>query len=251
MRDVYLRYKIIFLPPPYKIYRLAESAISIDFGNAIEEALNDYVLLFFLHLEKQRVQEITDLIPCYSSLTVVYDPMKLEKESSPFDLMVKKITVVLTDVNWNAVLPSRLIEIPVCYDESLGTDLKRISTEKKLTVEEAISLHASKTYRVYMIGFLPGFAYMGSVDHRITMPRKIKPDRVIKAGSIGIAGIQTGIYPTNSPGGWNIIGRTPLAMFNVNSEDPAFLKAGDRVKFVPITLTDFSSFNQYRGTENS
>jgi inhibitor of KinA len=251
LQDVYLRYKIIFLPPPYKIYRLGECAVSIDFGNAVEEALNDYVLSFFLHLEKLRLQEITDLIPCYSSLTVVYDLMKLEKESSPFDLMVKKITAVLMDVDWNTTLPSRSIEIPACYDESFGPDLKRISTEKNLTVEEVISLHASKTYRVYMIGFLPGFAYMGSVDHRIAIQRKVKPDPVIKAGSIGIAGIQTGIYPTNSPGGWNIIGRTPFTMFNVKSEDPAFLKAGDQVKFIPISLKDFSSLNQYRGTEDS
>jgi inhibitor of KinA len=243
--------QIHFLHPSYKIYRLGEYALSIEFGNVIEDVVNGYVLSSFLHIEKLHAEAITDLIPCYSSLTVVYDGIKLKEESSPFHFMVKKITAALTDVDWNGALPSKLIEIPACYDESFGTDLKQIAAEKNLSVTGVISLHASKTYRVYMIGFLPGFPYMGSVDERIAMPRKVKPDLTIKAGSIGIAGKQTGIYPANSPGGWNIIGRTPLTMFNVKSENAALLKAGDRVKFIPISLKDFSSLNQYHGPEDS
>jgi inhibitor of KinA len=117
--------------------------------------------------------------------------------------------------------------------------LKTLAGENKLTEEEVIQLHGDRVYRVYMIGFLPGFAYMGKVDKRIATPRKINPRALVHSGSVGIAGEHTGIYPFDSPGGWNIIGQTPLLMFDEKRKDPVLLNAGDKVKFIPITVDEF------------
>ena len=129
--------------------------------------------------------------------------------------------------------------IPVCYDDEFAIDLPWIAEQKNLTREEIVLLHSSRQYHVYMLGFLPGFSYMGEVDERIVVPRKPEP-LPISAGSVGIAGKQTGIYPLNSPGGWQIIGRTPLKMFNKDNDEPCLLKAGDSVEFYSITIDEFN-----------
>jgi inhibitor of KinA len=134
---------------------------------------------------------------------------------------------------------TRLIHIPVCYDRSLGIDLKEIATKKNITTDKIVELHSDATYRVYMIGFLPGFAYMGKVDEKIATSRKEVPRKNVAAGSVGIANFQTGIYPLNSPGGWNIIGQTPMNIFNKEYNDPCVLQPGDTVKFEPISLEEF------------
>ena len=133
---------------------------------------------------------------------------------------------------------SRLIKVPICYDEEFGIDLDRIAKEKKLSKEEIIQLHTGKKYKVYMLGFLPGFPYMGAVDEKIAMPRKAQPI-MVTGGSIGIAGKQTGIYPFTSPGGWNIIGITPLRLFDQSKDEPTLLRTGDLVEFYSISKDEF------------
>jgi inhibitor of KinA len=132
----------------------------------------------------------------------------------------------------------RLIRVPVCYEKEFAPDIIRLAAAKKIETGEVIQLHTSLTYKVFMLGFLPGFAYMGEVSEKIAIPRKSKPVNV-KAGSVGIAGKQTGIYPLESPGGWQIIGRTPLQLFDREKEEPSLFRAGDAVQFYSITRNVF------------
>jgi len=133
----------------------------------------------------------------------------------------------------------RMIQVPVCYDLSLGLDLKELAALHHLSIETFIEIHTQKTYRVYMIGFLPGFAYMGTVDKKIVSPRRASPRTQVPAGSVGIAGAQTGIYPFTSPGGWQIIGQTPIPLFDTHKTAPSYFEPGDEVRFQPISVEEF------------
>ncbi|MBS1653602.1 MAG: 5-oxoprolinase subunit PxpB, partial [Bacteroidetes bacterium] len=181
--------------------------------------------------------------PAYSSLTIYYDIMKIKQDESltVFETVKRNILETLeltTDIDETE---SAVISIPVCYDSELGKDIVWLAAQKKITPDEVIRLHTSRIYRVYMIGFLPGFAYMGEVDDLLEIPRKLKPETVM-AGSIGIAGKQTGIYPFNSPGGWQIIGQTPIKFFDIDKKEPTLLKAGDRVQFYSIAKDEFENY---------
>ncbi|MFM8742516.1 MAG: 5-oxoprolinase subunit PxpB [Cytophagales bacterium] len=138
----------------------------------------------------------------------------------------------------------RLVQMPICYDLEFGIDLSRMADERELRVEEIIDLHSRELYHVFMIGFLPGFPYMGKVHHSIASPRLPKPRAKVLAGSVGIAGEQTGIYPLDSPGGWNIVGRTPLRLFKPTDTNPVFFQPGDQVKFVSISRKEFENFDE-------
>jgi len=137
---------------------------------------------------------------------------------------------------------SRKIKIPVCYAEKYGLDLNEISKQKKISISEIIQLHTAKKYRIYMIGFLPGFAYMGEVDKQIAITRKAQPRINVEGGSVGIAGMQTGIYPLDSPGGWQIIGKTPLKLFDKEKDHTVLLQPGDEIEFYPITEDEFKNY---------
>jgi inhibitor of KinA len=139
---------------------------------------------------------------------------------------------------------SKSVQVPVCYAVSMAPDIESVAALHSLDVDEVIQLHTAKTYRVYMIGFLPGFAYMGSVDEKIVTPRRSQPRTQVPAGSVGIAGEQTGIYPFDSPGGWQLIGQTPLEMFNMANEMPCYLQPGDEVQFYPITMAEFEKIKK-------
>ncbi|HYV94196.1 MAG TPA: 5-oxoprolinase subunit PxpB [Chitinophagales bacterium] len=230
------------MPPSNHLHPAGDSAITIDFGNIIDEKTNNMVIALFDYLREKKLPGIKDIIPAYSSITIVYDvaiTRNQHRVASAFQFIKQYVEDSMQHVDWNKTPSSRQIEIPVCYDPSLAPDLYALASEKKISAEEVVQLHCSKTYRVYMIGFLPGFAYMGKVDERITSPRKTNPDKIVHAGSVGIAGEQTGIYPLDSPGGWNIIGQTPMRMFDAGREEPVLLRAGDEVKFTPITLKEF------------
>ncbi|MBG9378640.1 5-oxoprolinase subunit PxpB [Panacibacter sp. DH6] len=218
---------------------LGDHAVTVSFGDDIDEDINRKVTTLFHCLKQQKFAGITDLIPAYATLTIVYDIVTIAKEQQDiegyFNAIVNK---ALTGQEVPDTLSSHH-EIPVCYDVVFAPDLLLVARKNRLSIADVIHIHAGKTYRVYMIGFLPGFAYMGSVDSMIATPRLEKPRQHVAAGSVGIAGSQTGIYPVASPGGWNIIGRTPVKMFNVNNSAPCYLNAGDTVQFVSISKTDF------------
>jgi inhibitor of KinA len=185
-------------------------------------------------LQQNSFEGLKDIITAYSSLTIIYDPSFVKSHYQPantvFEWVQERLVTAYRQSAASITAMPVKHRIPVYYGGENGADLAALALEKQLSPDEVIRLHTSKVYRVYMIGFLPGFSYMAEVDERIALPRKEKPI-LVPAGSVAIAGSQTGIYPFNSPGGWNIIGRTPVQLFNAQAQNPVLLKAGDEVEF--------------------
>ena len=227
---------------PYRIFPLGESAITIDFGNCIDVAINNEVIARFNQLQLQPLPGMTEAVPAYSSLTVYFDIMALKRKipthQTVYEWMRTQLEERLREPVQQNQIKERLINIPVCYEEEFAMDIQYLATTKNISVDEVIQIHIARSYRVYMLGFIPGFAYMGELDEKIVMPRKPQPVNIV-AGSVGIAGRQTGIYPLASPGGWQIIGRTPLKLFDVGREEPTLFREGDKVQFYSITTNDF------------
>lgn len=188
-----------------------------------------------------------EAVPAYSSLAVFYDVVAIRKyhpaETSAFDFVKKHTELLIAGLD-HTVTENRetIMTIPVYYN---GADLNVIASLHNISVAEVISIHAERIYRVYMIGFLPGFAYMGKLDERIATPRKATPRNIVPAGCVGIAGFQTGIYPFSSPGGWQLIGQTPLKIFDREKINACLFKAGDNVKFISISKEEFDQRNEY------
>ena len=229
-------------PFPYSIYPIGDQALTLDFGNQISDEINQNVMALFYWLKEEDMQGIKDIIPAYSSISVVYDAQLLRKwagSGAAYDYMKQYLSNAVQELDFLAVPGSRELRIPVCYHPSLAPDLEDLCADKKMDLHEFVALHLSKPYRVYMIGFLPGFAYMGSLDQRIAAPRKQTPRTHVTAGSVGIAGLQTGIYPFASPGGWQLIGQTPLSLFNADAAVPSLFQPGDLVQFEAISLEQF------------
>jgi inhibitor of KinA len=232
---------------PYKLYSLGDQAITIELGDEIDESINRKCLSLAECLGEQKINGVKDIVPAYCTVTVIYDAVEVAKAfhvSSAYLYMLERIHQVIDGCNWKESSAGRKITIPVCYDEAFALDIDHLASTKNISKDEVIHQHCSKPYRVYMLGFLPGFGYMGKVNEMIAMPRKDKPHLKVGAGSVGIAGYQTGIYPLASPGGWNIIGRTPLKLFDAGSLEPCLLKAGDEIIFQPIALQEFHQQNQ-------
>jgi inhibitor of KinA len=227
----------------FKISRLGDTAIILNFGDKMDETLNSRVLQLFKFIKTLQLPFVKDVIPAYSSLTIYYDLLILRNavNKSSVEIFIHQIEK-LNEKQFTDSTPSRKIKIPVCYADKYAPDLKDISEAKNLSVEDVILLHTEKIYRVYMIGFLPGFAYMGQVNEKISMPRKEQPRTNVEAGSVGIAGLQTGIYPFDSPGGWQIIGKTPLQLFNKEKNDPVLLQPGDEIEFYSIKENEFTNY---------
>jgi inhibitor of KinA len=225
---------------------LGDAAIILNFENTIDETLNSTVLYLYHKLKVQQLPFVKDIVPAYSSLVIFYDLLILENtktvNKSYVEIVLDHVKKILAEDIEISPFATRKVKIPVCYSEKYAWDLDEISKEKTLTPEEIIHLHTAKRYRVYMIGFLPGFAYMGEADKRIAMPRKQQPRTKVAAGSVGIAGMQTGIYPFDSPGGWQIIGRTPVKLFDKENDDPVLLQPGDEIEFYSITEDEFANY---------
>jgi inhibitor of KinA len=225
----------------YTIFPLGDTALTVDFGNRIDEDINRKVLQLF-HRLQHLSPFIRDVIPAYSSVTIFYDIMPLHtKEKTAYEA-VKEMVEPLVNENGESTITGRKIRVPVCYAAPYAPDLLELALQKNMTPAEVIQLHTARTYRVYMIGFLPGFPYMGKVDERIATPRRSQPRTAVPAGAVGIAGEQTGIYPLASPGGWNIIGQTPLCLFDAKREDAVLLQPGDDVNFYTITEDEFIDY---------
>lgn len=229
-----------------KIFSLGENAATVDFGNRISAALNDRVLALADFLNRQPFAGMIEIVPAYSSLTIFYDLRSVRRNFPNFPTAFAAIENILQNAIGETgeitAAVRQAIEIPVCFDREFALDLELVAAENNLTESEVIEIFLNKIYRVFLLGFLPGFSYMGEVDERIAAPRKSAPRLLISAGSVGIAGRQTGIYSLDSPGGWQIIGRTPLAMFNPKKTPPTILQAGDSVKFVEISAAKFHEF---------
>jgi KipI family sensor histidine kinase inhibitor len=209
---------------------MGDRAVLVELGDGISPWINQKVRALYTGIAAQRIKGIKDLVPSYRSLTVVYNPLVISLES--LESQLNEIWNTLDD----ARLPApRTVEIPVVYGDKYGPDLEWIADYHKMTPQEVIRLHTQPMYHVYMIGFMPGYPYMGEVPDKLVTPRRKTPRTHVPAGSVGIAQKQTGIYPVASPGGWQIIGRTPVRLFDPQGQPPCLLEMGDRVKFVVIT----------------
>jgi len=229
----------------YNIYPCGDHAITIELGKTIDRSANEKVMALFHQLTALDIHGVKDIIPAYTTLTVVYDIQKIKQQTelTAYRFMYAKTVAALNTLTTQTIA-QQCIKIPVCYDVSFGIDLPLIAQQKQISINEIIQIHTFIQYQVYMLGFLPGFAYMGIVDKRIAAPRLPQPRTTVAAGSVGIAGNQTGIYPLASPGGWKIIGRTPLTMFDANKENPCLLQPGNTVQFVSITKDEFEKIKQ-------
>jgi inhibitor of KinA len=219
-----------------KISPLGDSAVTVDFGNEISLDLNDRAIALASDLAADPFPGFIESVPAYSSLTVFFDLPKVCDHKSSSVSAHEAICRVLHERiarGTSAISEDgRVVEIPVDFGDAAALDIDVIASSHGGTRDEVIDIFVSRIYRVYMLGFLPGFAYMGEVDERIAVPRRSSPRLKVPKGSVGIAGRQTGIYPFESPGGWQIIGRTELEMFTPLDESPCRLQPGDQVRFV-------------------
>jgi KipI family sensor histidine kinase inhibitor len=220
--------------PIYRILLCGDTAISVEFGDRIDPEINALVRRLYELLKAGGHTGIVDLNPTYRSLFIQYDP----RECS-FERLTGIVEQCLPCVGALSEEVPVVKDIPVRYGGEFGPDLEQIATLHGLGIDEVIGLHCAPLYRVYMIGFTPGFAYLGGLDERLHTPRRKESRKRVAAGSIGIADQQTGIYPIDSPGGWQIIGRTYVKIFDPERENPFFLEAGDLIKFRPIAGEEF------------
>lgn len=234
----------------FSIFPLGDSAITLDLGSTIDEHHNIRALLIRDWLQTQRFPGILDIIVAYSSVTVFYDPAVLRASGVTGSLSAAAWVEGLLMGGFHATASAGRVpapaghsfRIPVCYQGEYAPDLAWVAKQRGLSTREVVELHTAAVYRVYMIGFLPGFPYLGTVDKRLEVPRKTRPVAVT-AGGVGIAGPQTGIYTLNSPGGWQIIGRTPAKLFDPAGDPPVRLQTGDRVQFYPILAEEFRALS--------
>jgi inhibitor of KinA len=229
----------------FQIYALSEQAVTLEFGDVISSGTLKQISSFNKALNGQPFPGFKTAVPAYTTLTVYFDPLEvmgsaMMKGLSCFEKVSGYLSALgISPQNGTASALGTVI-IPVCYGGAFGPDLAELAGLHNLSPQEVISLHTAPVYEVYMIGFVPGFAYLGGLPQQLATPRKLKPRAKIPAGSVGIAGAQTGIYPLETPGGWQIIGRTPLQMFNTGRQRPSLLKAGDRVAFKPVEQEEFN-----------
>jgi len=225
-----------------KFLPLGDSALLIQLEDTIHLDILAKITAIGKFLDNHPFEGLIEYVPAFSSLTIFYNPLIIGFEELKLHLKKKlnNIKSELSDVE-------SVIRIPVVYGGEYGPDLEILSAQIGLSPEEIISIHTKPEYVVHMIGFAPGFPYLGGMDERIAAPRKEKPRGQIPAGSVGIAGKQTGIYPIETPGGWQIIGRTPQSLFNIHAENPIFLKAGNRIRFEAINAADYEKQRRESG----
>jgi len=222
---------------------LGDRAVIIQLGTSIDESTHQLVRAVCARLDEDPIPGVVEYVPAFASVAVHYDPRRVPGAGlgSPHSRMVSALRAALSSVPEGAVPPAPVVEIPVCYGGELGPDLEDVARAHDLSIEEVIRIHSGDEYLVYMVGFMPGFAYLGGLSERIATPRRSVPRTRVPAGTVGIGGSQTGVYPLESPGGWNLIGRTPQRMFLPEKEPPTLLEIGDRVRFRPITRAEYES----------
>jgi KipI family sensor histidine kinase inhibitor len=223
------------LPPP-RLLPAGDSAIVVEYGDGIDVGINARVRQLHRALAAGDHRGIVEAVPTYRSLMVHYDPIVVSRES--LEELIRKTASRLPEESRE---PVRTVEIPVMYGGEAGPDLTDVAAIAGMDERAVVDLHAGGDYIVFMLGFMPGFPYLGGLPAAIATPRLATPRTLVPAGSVGIAGAQTGIYPMESPGGWRLIGLTPVRLFDARRSPPALLEAGDRVRFVPVGKPDFDA----------
>lgn len=224
--------KLKFLPA-------GDCAIMVELGREIDREINGQIRRMVLTLKEKKLEGIWDILPTYRSVLINYDPLVYT-----FDELKKLIEGIEFEESDELADTLRLIEIPTVYGDEFGPDLANVANHAGLSSDEVVRIHAGTDYLVYMMGFAPGFTYLGGLDERIATPRLETPRLKIPAGSVGIAGSQTGMYPSVSPGGWQLIGRTPINLYDDRRDPPVFIQAGDYIRYVPIEKDEFYAIDE-------
>lgn len=225
--------------PQFRYLSAGDSALVVEVGNEIDPAINQTIRGLLLTLQQRNIPGIREYVPTYRSLMILYDPAILW-----FDELVQQVKNVETHLETASLPEPNIVEVPVLYGGECGPDIEFVAEHTHLSVEEVVALHTGRDYLVYMLGFTPGFCYLGGMSEKLETPRLATPRTKIPAGSIGIAGKQTGVYPIDSPGGWQLIGRTPLCLFDPQRDPAVLITAGDYVRFVQI---DEAAYHQLWG----
>jgi inhibitor of KinA len=232
----------------FELSPLGDSAIVITFGYEIKYDIHKKIKTCMILLENEPIIGFIECVPAFTNLTIFYDPLvvynehkkrKTVEDISPFEVVRSIIEKKLQQIEADQELTHRTVSIPVCYGGEYGPDLEYVARHNHLTSEEVIHIHSNGEYLAYMIGFAPGFPFLGGLSEKIATPRRSSPRTKIPAGSVGIAGMQTGVYPISTPGGWQLIGQTPTRLFLPNENPPILLEAGDVVKFYPISHQEY------------
>ncbi len=223
----------------YKFYAEGDASLLIVFGDEISPEINRRIASAVRLIREKRIRGVVDMIPAFASLLVCYDPLVIS-----FDGLRERLEGLLRQASEAGEAARRVVEIPVCYGGEFGPDLPHIAEHAGLSIREVIDLHTSRDYLIYMLGFLPGFCYLGGLDERIHTPRLRTPRLRIPAGSVGIGGSQTGIYPMDSPGGWQLMGMTPVRTYDPERENPILFSAGEYIRFVEIDAEEFRRISE-------
>lgn len=224
---------------------LGDSALVIQLDKSISPTIHNQIIGIVELLESDPFEGFIEAVPSYNNITIFYDPVivylnnQIHLKKTSFEIVCAFMMNYVRKSDCKLPIKNRLVEIPVIYGGRFGPDLEFVAKTNHITPEKVVELHTKKDYLVYMIGFTPGFPYLADINKKITTPRKKKPRQKIPAGSVGIAGEQTGIYPLESPGGWQVIGRTPIELFNPKSSPPSLLKSGDEIRFISITEDEY------------
>lgn len=221
----------------YRVVAAGDSALVVEFEERIDAAVNARTIAFAEAVHAAQLPGVRDVVPTYRSTAIYFDPLRTD--SIALHTCIEREAARPPAPRAAAAEPVR---IPVCYGGELGPDLPAVAEFAKAKEDDVVRLHTAATYRVFMLGFVPGFAYLGIVDDRIAMARRSTPRVRVPAGSVGIAGVQTGIYPAETPGGWQLIGRTPMKPFDPSRANPFLMKAGDSVQFYPIDRREYDAW---------
>jgi KipI family sensor histidine kinase inhibitor len=223
----------------FRIVPAGDSAIVVEFQELIDPAVNARAIRLADQVQAGAIAGVRDVVPTYRSVAVFFDPIRTD-----YRRLVDWLEREANRPGGPPVVERTPISVPVCYGGELGPDLAAVAAFASMSPDEVVATHAGAIYRVFMLGFVPGFAYMGLLDARIAMPRRATPRVRVPRGAVGIAGVQTGIYPAETPGGWQLIGRTPVKPFDGARPAPFLFKAGDAVRFVPIGLAEYDQLVQ-------
>lgn len=234
---------------------MGDQALIIRFGTVIDRTTHEKVRQFAAWLDQHPVPGMVEYIPAFTTVTIFYDPVSLYEQRktdfsanepiiSPYEKLRLFLEAALKQLSDQPPAAGNTVEIPVLYGGEMGPDLSEVAAYHQISEEEVIRIHSEGDYHVFMIGFTPGFPYIGGLSEKIATPRKTSPRLKIPKGSVGIAGEQTGVYSLETPGGWQIIGRTPISLFRPEHNPPSYLKAGDRVRFVPITAEEYEAYKE-------
>ncbi|MBI3886332.1 MAG: 5-oxoprolinase subunit PxpB [Opitutae bacterium] len=231
-----------------RITTLGDTALRIELGDQIDEPTHRRVQAALRALEAARLPAVSELTPAYATVTLFYDPVGAVGAGAPAagvaGWLEARVREVLANPPKSGTTKGRTVEIPVCYGGDFGPDLGVVAAQADLSPGEVVKRHSRAEYFVHLVGFAPGFAYLGGLPKELATPRRATPRTMVPAGSLGIGGAQTGIYPLVTPGGWNLIGRTPRRMFRPRENPPTLLSAGDRVKFRAITREEFAAMEE-------